>query len=943
MGFKFNPFTGTLDIAGGGSSVAGSDKQIQFNDGGVAGADANLVFDKTTDSLGVQVAAPLAPLHVAGVTGSTINNVATASVAGANEVLNASPTGTVTVVPEFSAPSGSGASSNTSGSGYSATNQTIDYNIYAVIYDSTTGAYYRSQFFEAISYSDALGDSSSFSVIINFATSQAEQTHWWIEKQVNGGGFSDSVIWAVADGSYEDSAFSGTASYNAYPTFYTVNYTAPVNPTGGASGSWNTSYFGLNADGSTYQIDIKSYANIGGTAYTDDINSFDTGSFSDPNDSSMGGADFTWNTATCDGYIVRITKDGGSFWSYHDVGGSTGYVYDGEGNTPTDGAAESTWNRGISTFTGVQYAFKCYGKTTSPSAGTVFSPTANTYYATISTPGENNIFIHSYSGLAGAGGRVLAEYNTGVTNGKNVTGTFVDPGYATWADGISVSPNTFAFSNGSTRYFKFVSYNGTIYSGTPLVTSATTSGAQYFSGSFAYPSGVTQVKILRSVDGVTYTNAKVVTSPTTTFTYDINDTSWSSTTTITPSASVPTAARIDRVQSLVTDVPHLSLIDVAGSGTRYSSIGFGVATSSAHTPTYQSNIVGEASTGYLKIGASRLIGYTSVSQATEQFYFGSANALNLQKSTSVHFTIYAGNATDPLAYFYSASNSSRGTLYLGTTGLTGTVGNSLLVIAPQAGGGDGLVFRRTSGFTGDNIRIDEAGSFKAGWGQSGRMYLNATGVSTSTYLRIGGTSSGSQIRLEAQSVTGSIEGDIWNDSTNKTFACYVNGVKQFINGNLFAQTASATCANTTTETTISSTGQGTLTLPANFLVAGKTLKFKAQGFYSTTLTPTLTFKFKFGSTVVVTTGAVTTVAGSNSLWEFDGTITCRTTGGSGTVFTQGKALLIGATPLFLPAVKTATDTVNTTSSHNITVTAQWGTASASNTITCTNFNLEVII
>jgi len=55
MGYKFNPFTGTLDDvgAGGGGSTSpgGSDTQVQFNDGGAFGGDAGLVYDKTTNKL----------------------------------------------------------------------------------------------------------------------------------------------------------------------------------------------------------------------------------------------------------------------------------------------------------------------------------------------------------------------------------------------------------------------------------------------------------------------------------------------------------------------------------------------------------------------------------------------------------------------------------------------------------------------------------------------------------------------------------------------------------------------------------------------------------------------------------------------------------------------------------------------------------------------------
>lgn len=49
----FNPFTGTLDFVGssggGGGTPGGSDTQIQFNDGGSFGGDADLTYNKTTN------------------------------------------------------------------------------------------------------------------------------------------------------------------------------------------------------------------------------------------------------------------------------------------------------------------------------------------------------------------------------------------------------------------------------------------------------------------------------------------------------------------------------------------------------------------------------------------------------------------------------------------------------------------------------------------------------------------------------------------------------------------------------------------------------------------------------------------------------------------------------------------------------------------------------
>jgi hypothetical protein len=56
MAYKFNPFTGTLDdvgAGGGGGTPGGSTTQVQFNDGGAFAGDADLVWNKTTNVLGI--------------------------------------------------------------------------------------------------------------------------------------------------------------------------------------------------------------------------------------------------------------------------------------------------------------------------------------------------------------------------------------------------------------------------------------------------------------------------------------------------------------------------------------------------------------------------------------------------------------------------------------------------------------------------------------------------------------------------------------------------------------------------------------------------------------------------------------------------------------------------------------------------------------------------
>src|SRR5438132_7258360 len=89
-----------------------------------------------------------------------------------------------------------------------------------------------------------------------------------------------------------------------------------------------------------------------------------------------------------------------------------------------------------------------------------------------------------------------------------------------------------------------------------------------------------------------------------------------------------------------------------------------------------------------------------------------------------------------------------------------------------------------------------------------------------------------------------------------------------------------------------------LVLPANYLYVGAALRVRARGRFSTTGTPTLLVGVYYGAvagTVIVSTGAITTVSGAaNVTWSIDVDIICRTTGSSGTVIGIGKATGITA-------------------------------------------------
>lgn len=210
------------------------------------------------------------------------------------------------------------------------------------------------------------------------------------------------------------------------------------------------------------------------------------------------------------------------------------------------------------------------------------------------------------------------------------------------------------------------------------------------------------------------------------------------------------------------------------------------------------------------------------------------------------------------------------------------------------------------------------------------------------------------VQLTAQSATTN-EGDVYNDSTQKAAGVFIDGIAQRLAGVIFTATADATVSNTTSETSILGTGVGTKTIPANFWVAGKTVRVIVYGTlaYTNSTTPTIQFKAKAGSVAVcdsgVSTLATNTGTATATPFTYTALLTARTTGASGTVMCQAFAThssnTSGATTAptrTFPTPSTAVVTVDTTASAALDVTAQWGTGSAANTVVGTNVIIEVL-
>lgn len=105
----------------------------------------------------------------------------------------------------------------------------------------------------------------------------------------------------------------------------------------------------------------------------------------------------------------------------------------------------------------------------------------------------------------------------------------------------------------------------------------------------------------------------------------------------------------------------------------------------------------------------------------------------------------------------------------------------------------------------------------------------------------------------------------------------------------FAQTSTVTVSATDVQTTLTSSGAGSLTIPAASWFVGKTYKVVLHGTYSTSSTnpASLTIKIKLGTTVVAQ-GSFTLAANKTDVaFECRNEFTCRATGASGTVFSMG--------------------------------------------------------
>jgi len=169
-------------------------------------------------------------------------------------------------------------------------------------------------------------------------------------------------------------------------------------------------------------------------------------------------------------------------------------------------------------------------------------------------------------------------------------------------------------------------------------------------------------------------------------------------------------------------------------------------------------------------------------------------------------------------------------------------------------------------------------------------------------------------------------------------------------GGSFAQTSSVVIANTTVESTIIGSGEGSVSVPANKFRLGGSYRVSSGGVMSCLNNTDLTIRLyggATGSTLLGTIPTITIPTSTGKWWGLEFYFTIRALGGAGVASfsfrgkyeqnVDSQNALIGQSVHSIENTNFDTTILNT-----LNITAEWGSASASNTFTTTQCVLYVI-
>lgn len=253
----------------------------------------------------------------------------------------------------------------------------------------------------------------------------------------------------------------------------------------------------------------------------------------------------------------------------------------------------------------------------------------------------------------------------------------------------------------------------------------------------------------------------------------------------------------------------------------------------------------------------------------------------------------------------------------------------------------------TMGFDAANLLWNNANKYLEVGGYSSFGTMAAVNTTFALFGASTASISSQRIPRGSAAYTGTVEGDLWNDYSQKCLIGYVDGMKQFDVRACFIQTGKRTVTDSVNELTLFGAGIGSLTFPANFFVVGKTIRVTMRGYHTMDATPpSYTFRVKLGGVTYVTS-VYTDRNDTDRYMEITFFLTCRTAGAGGTAIGDGCILMgevDGASHIadLIDLVMTGTAALDTTVANTLDITAQANVAEATSYLVVSAATVEVI-
>lgn len=226
---------------------------------------------------------------------------------------------------------------------------------------------------------------------------------------------------------------------------------------------------------------------------------------------------------------------------------------------------------------------------------------------------------------------------------------------------------------------------------------------------------------------------------------------------------------------------------------------------------------------------------------------------------------------------------------------------------------------------------------------SGTLGLAAK-LQTNGGLAFDGTSGGIFARSRQQTSSGApsgvADGDAWYDQANGTEYFRASGIQHGISASGNSAIANSTAiANTVTETVLSGS---TYNVPVGYARVRRVFRLTAWGFYSTTGTPNLQFRVRADTGLTLSPaqgGNLTTISGASSrVWMVRSTMIVNVAGAGGNM----SGMIESSVDNNVYNVRSGFASIDWTSTKQLSLTATWGTASASNTVTMERCLWEIL-